>query len=52
MVAGSRPGGTVLDPFAGTGTVGVVAKANGREYALIDILTNNVRICEERLQVE
>ena len=52
VVAGSHPGGTVLDPFAGTGTVGVVAKANGREYALIDILPNNVRICEERLQVE
>lgn len=52
VIAGSRPGGTVLDPFAGTGTVGVVAKTHEREYALIDILPDNVRICKERLQVE
>lgn len=52
VIAGCRPGGTVLDPFAGTGTVGIVAKTHERGYALIDILPDNVRICKERLQVE
>lgn len=51
ILAGSRVGGTVLDPFAGTGTVGVVAKANGRDYVLIDISAENAAICRERLGV-
>lgn len=50
ILAGSRVGGTVLDPFADTGTVGAVAKANDREYVLIDILPDNTEICRERLQ--
>lgn len=50
VLAGSRIGGTVLDPFAGTGTVGAVAKDNGREYVLIDLLPANTNICRERLQ--
>ncbi len=49
ILAGSRPGGTVLDPFAGTGTVGVVAKENGRDYVLIDLSAENTAICRERL---
>ncbi len=50
VLAGSRPGGTVLDPFAGTGTVGVVAKRNGRDYVLIDLSAENTAICRERLK--
>ena len=50
ILAGSRLGGAVLDPFAGTGTVGVVAQANGRSSVLIDLVPDNVRICKDRLQ--
>ena len=32
ILAGSRKDGIVLDPFMGSGTVGVVAKRNGRKY--------------------
>jgi DNA modification methylase len=35
--AGSRPGDVVLDPFAGSGTVGRVAVALGRRAALCDV---------------
>lgn len=50
ILAGSRTGGVVLDPFAGTGTVGAVAKANNRGYVLIDISAENAAICRERLE--
>lgn len=50
VLAGCRMGGAVLDPFAGTGTVGVVANKSGREYVLIDLLPANADICRERLQ--
>lgn len=36
ILASSRPGDVVVDPFAGTGTVGVVAKKLGRKAILID----------------
>ncbi len=42
ILAGSRVGGTVLDPFFGSGTTGAVAKRLGREYIGIDI---NSRYC-------
>jgi len=32
VLAGSAPGDTVLDPFSGSGTVGVVALRHGRNY--------------------
>jgi DNA modification methylase len=32
ILAGSRVGDTVLDPFMGSGTVAQVAKENGRNY--------------------
>ncbi len=50
VLAGSRAGGIVLDPFAGTGTVGVVARENGREYVLIDLAPANIEICKSRLE--
>lgn len=34
--AGCRPGGTVLDPFAGSGTTGFAAVEEGRRYVLIE----------------
>lgn len=37
LLAGSRPGGTVLDPFSGSGTTGLAAARHGRRYVGIDI---------------
>lgn len=35
--AGSRPGDTVLDPFGGAGTTGLVADRLGRSAVLIEL---------------
>jgi site-specific DNA-methyltransferase (cytosine-N4-specific) len=37
LVAGCKPGGTVLDPFHGSGTTGMVATRNGRKYIGIEL---------------
>lgn len=35
--AGCKPGGTVLDPFSGSGTTGLAAARQGRKYVGIDL---------------
>lgn len=35
--AGCKPGGTVLDPFSGSGTTGLAATRHGRHYVGIDL---------------
>ena len=47
--ASSRPGDLVLDPFAGSGTLGAVAAATGRRYLLIDESPEAVRAMRARL---
>jgi site-specific DNA-methyltransferase (cytosine-N4-specific) len=37
VLAGCRPGGTVLDPFAGSCTTGMVANRAGRAFVGIDL---------------
>src|SRR5690606_26608563 len=37
ILAGCRPGGTVLDPFSGSGTTGLAATLHGRRYVGIDL---------------
>jgi DNA modification methylase len=37
ILAGCKPGGTVLDPFHGSGTTGMVARELGRSYIGIDV---------------
>jgi DNA modification methylase len=37
ILAGSAPGDTVLDPFSGSGTTGMVATQEGRKYVGIDL---------------
>jgi len=36
-LAGCKPGGTVLDPFSGSGTTGLAAAKHGRKYVGIDL---------------
>lgn len=51
IVAGCKPGGTVLDPFSGSGTTGLVAQNNGRKYVGIDISADYLKLSlETRLQ--
>lgn len=46
--APTRPG-VVLDPFFGTGTVGEVARAHGRDWLGIELNSKYVRLAEARL---
>ena len=51
IVAGCKPGGTVLDPFNGSGTTGHVAQNNGRKYIGIDISADYLNLTlDTRLQ--
>lgn len=52
ILAGSRVGGIVLDPFFGSGTTGRVAVANGRDYIGIELNPDYVKIAEERTIVQ
>jgi site-specific DNA-methyltransferase (adenine-specific) len=49
VLASTRPGDRVLDPFAGSGTLGAVAAATGRDYVLIDCSGEAVAVMERRL---
>jgi DNA modification methylase len=49
ILATSPIGGTVLDPFCGTGTTLIVAKALGRKSIGIDISENYVDLTRKRL---
>lgn len=44
------PGGTVLDPFAGSGTTGEAAVAEGRGYVGIEISSHYHQIATKRLK--
>lgn len=37
VMAGCKPGGTVIDPFSGSGTTGLAATKHGRKYVGIDL---------------
>lgn len=50
IIAGSKAGDIVLDPFSGSGTVGVVAKRLRRKYVLIDLSAEYNKIAEDRLR--
>lgn len=49
VLAGSRSGDLVLDPFAGSGTVGVVAQKFGRQFIGIELNPEYVKLAEKRL---
>ena len=52
VLAGSAPGDTVLDPFSGAATVGVVATRNQRHYIGCELNPEYASIAEKRLVEE
>lgn len=50
ILAGSRPGDTVLDPFSGSGTTGAVAVQEGRDYIGIEINPEYIKLSEQRIR--
>jgi hypothetical protein len=48
--AGCPPGGIVLDPFVGSGTTAVVARALGRRYIGIELNPDYIAMANHRLQ--
>ena len=51
VLASTRPGDFVLDPFFGSGTAGLVAHKLNRKYITIEIHSDYVEIAAERLDV-
>lgn len=51
IMAGSRLGDIILDPFCGSGTVGVVAQKNGRNFIGIELNPEYIKIAESRLKM-
>ena len=49
ILAGTRRGDLVLDPFSGTGTVGKVAHASGRDAVLVDVSSEFLHKTVKRL---
>lgn len=49
ILAGCPVGGTVLDPFGGAGTTGLVADRNNRNAILIELNPEYVRLAKERI---
>lgn len=49
ILAGCPVGGTVLDPFGGAGTTGLVADENGRNAMLIELNPEYAEIARERI---
>lgn len=49
VLAGSRPGDTVLDPFCGSGTTGAVVIQEGRDFIGIDINPEYIKLSEQRI---
>jgi site-specific DNA-methyltransferase (adenine-specific) len=48
--ASSRPGGWCLDFFAGSGTLGAVARAMGRRFVLVDSNPEAIAVARARLE--
>lgn len=51
ILAGSKPGDTVLDPFGGSGTVGQVALEYGRKSILIELNPEYIPLIKQRTNV-
>jgi DNA modification methylase len=51
ILAGSKPGDVILDPFAGSGTTGMVALELGRKALLIELNPEYVKLIHKRCDV-
>lgn len=49
VLAGSAEGDTILDPFCGSGTTGVVATRHGRKFIGIELSEEYCRLAENRI---
>jgi DNA modification methylase len=49
ILAGSKPGDVVLDPFGGAGTTALVARRHGRASVYIDLNPDYMQIAKTRL---
>lgn len=49
ILAGSRPGDIVLDPFGGSGTTGMVAQQHGRQSILLELNPEYVDLAVSRI---
>lgn len=49
ILAGSREGDTVLDPFSGSGTTGMVALRHGRNYVGLELNPDYAELSRERI---
>ena len=49
ILAGSRPGGTVMDPFGGSGTTAQVAVEEGREAILCELNPAYIELAHQRI---
>lgn len=49
LVSVAHPGATILDPFSGSGTTGVAAKIEGRNFVGFELATENCQITTSRL---
>ena len=49
-LAGCPVGGTVLDPFAGSGTTGIVAASNDRDAILLELNEDYIKLALDRMK--
>jgi site-specific DNA-methyltransferase (cytosine-N4-specific) len=52
VLAGSRPGDTVLDPFAGAGTTGLAARRLGRDFVGIELSPEYAELARRRIRYD
>lgn len=52
ILAGCPPGGTVLDPFGGTGTTGIVANKLDRKAILIELVPKTIELAKKKITSE
>lgn len=50
LTRAARPGGLVLDPFAGSGTTGVAALIEGRKFVGVELSEHYAAVAAERLR--
>lgn len=51
ILAGAPEGGVVLDPFFGSGTTGLVAQENGRDWIGVELNPGYIEMARERLGI-